>query len=137
MKMYVSGKWIESNETINVFNPYDGQIVDTVPKGNSEDVYKAIASAVRGFADMSALPGYRRFEILRKTADLLEERIEEFAKIIKSKNSMIPIIAQIDFANEDDIVRAKAAGFDKLVTKPIQKSSLLNIINDLIINSWF
>ena len=82
MKMYVSGKWIESNETINVFNPYDGQIVDTVPKGNSEDVYKAIASAVRGFADMSALPGYRRFEILRKTADLLEERIEEFAKII-------------------------------------------------------
>jgi CheY-like chemotaxis protein len=62
---------------------------------------------------------------------------EEFAKIIKSKNSMIPIIAQIDFANEDDIVRAKAAGFDKLVTKPIQKSSLLNIINDLIINSWF
>lgn len=61
----------------------------------------------------------------------------EFAKIIKSKNSMIPIIAQIDFANEDDINKAKAAGFDKLVTKPIQKSSLLNTINDLIINSWF
>lgn len=61
----------------------------------------------------------------------------EFAKIIKSKNSMIPIIAQIDFAYEDDINKAKAAGFDKLVTKPIQKSSLLNTINDLIINSWF
>ena len=62
---------------------------------------------------------------------------EEFARIIKSKNSMIPIIAQIDFANEEDIRNAKAAGIDKLVTKPIQKTSLLNTINDLIINSWF
>ena len=46
MKMYVSGKWVESNGTINVVNPYDGQIIDTVPKGNSEDVDKSIASAV-------------------------------------------------------------------------------------------
>ena len=82
MKMYVSGKWVESNGTINVVNPYDGQIIDTVPKGNSEDVDKSITSAVRGSEVMAALPGYRRFEILRKTADLLEERIEEFAKII-------------------------------------------------------
>ncbi len=62
---------------------------------------------------------------------------EEFAKIIKSKNSMIPIIAQIDFANEENIKRAKISGIDKLITKPIQKSTLLNTINDLIINSWF
>ena len=82
MKMYVSGKWVESNGTINVVNPYDGQIIDTVPKGNSEDVDKSITSAVRGSEVMAALSGYRRFEILRKTADLLEERIEEFAKII-------------------------------------------------------
>ena len=82
MKMYVSGKWVESDGTINVVNPYDGQIIDTVPKGNSEDVDKSITSAVRGSEVMAALSGYRRFEILRKTADLLEERIEEFAKII-------------------------------------------------------
>lgn len=61
----------------------------------------------------------------------------EFAKIIKSKNSMVPIIAQIDFANNEEINKAKMSGFDKLVTKPIQKSSLLNTINDLIINTWF
>jgi PAS domain S-box-containing protein len=62
---------------------------------------------------------------------------EEFAKIIKSKNSMIPIIAQIDFANEEDIKKSRNAGIDKLITKPIQKSNLLSTINDLIINSWF
>ena len=62
MKMYVSGKWIESTETINVVNPYDSQIIDTVPKGNFHDVDKAIASAVRGSEVMAALPAYRRFE---------------------------------------------------------------------------
>lgn len=61
----------------------------------------------------------------------------EFAKIIKSKNSMIPIIAQIDFANENTISDANAAGIDKLIIKPIQKGTLLSTINDLIINSWF
>ncbi len=61
----------------------------------------------------------------------------EFTKIIKSKNSMIPIIAQVDFINDNNIYDSKAVGIDKLVTKPIQKESLLNTINDLIINSWF
>ena len=63
MKMYVSGKWIESNQTISVVNPYDGQIVDTVPKGNTEDVDKCITSAVRGSVVMASLTGYRKFEI--------------------------------------------------------------------------
>lgn len=62
---------------------------------------------------------------------------EDFARIIKSKDSMVPIIARINFANEDDIKRAKASGIDKLLTKPVQNKNLLNTINDLIINGWF
>ncbi len=61
----------------------------------------------------------------------------EFAKIIRSKNSMLPIIAQIDFVNPNDNDIAKAAGIDRLINKPIHKDGLLNAINDLIINSWF
>jgi len=61
----------------------------------------------------------------------------EFAKIIRSKNLMLPIIAQIDFVNSNDDDIAKAAGIDKLIVKPIQKDRLLVAINDLIINSWF
>lgn len=62
---------------------------------------------------------------------------EEFARIVKAKDSMIPIIARINFANEDDIKRAKASGIDRLLTKPIQNDNLLVTINDLLINSWF
>ncbi len=62
---------------------------------------------------------------------------EDFARIIKTKDSMVPIIARINFANEDDIKKAKTAGIDKLITKPIQSKNLLSTINDLIINGWF
>ncbi len=62
---------------------------------------------------------------------------DELARIIKSKDSMVPIIARINFANEDDTKRAKSSGIDKLITKPIQNNNLLGTINDLIIRGWF
>ncbi len=61
----------------------------------------------------------------------------EFAKIIRSKKSLHPIIAQTDFINPGDNDIAKDAGIDKLISKPLHKNGLLNTINDLIINSWF
>ncbi len=61
----------------------------------------------------------------------------EFAKIIRSKNSMIPILAETDYLSDKIIEVSRQAGIDKILTKPTQKDTLLNNINDLIINSWF
>ena len=33
MKMYIAGEWVDKAETMDVVNPYDGSVVDTVPKG--------------------------------------------------------------------------------------------------------
>lgn len=38
MKMFVAGEWKETSETIDVVNPYDGSVIDTVPKGTAGDV---------------------------------------------------------------------------------------------------
>ena len=32
MKMYVAGKWINKAATVDVINPYDGKVIDTVPQ---------------------------------------------------------------------------------------------------------
>ena len=48
MKFYISGEWVDRNEKINVTNPFDGTIIDTVPKGNVQDVENAINSSVNG-----------------------------------------------------------------------------------------
>lgn len=82
MKMYLSGEWIDGQNNMPVFNPYDESVIDTVPRAGLDELEKAMASASRGAAVMAKIPGYERFEMLRKVADLLEERTEEFARII-------------------------------------------------------
>ena len=103
MKMYIGGEWVDKDEKVPVVNPYDGSVVDydgsvvdydgsvvdTVPKAGVEDVDSAIASAVRGAAAMAKVPAYQRFVMLRKAADLLEERLEDFARTITLEEGKI------------------------------------------------
>ena len=82
MRMYINGNWVDRPETIPVFNPFDQTVIDTVPKGTAADVDQAIASAVRGAAAMAKLPAYARYAILRRTADLMAERVEDLGQTI-------------------------------------------------------
>jgi acyl-CoA reductase-like NAD-dependent aldehyde dehydrogenase len=80
--MYVAGQWVDTAKYIDVLNPYDGTVVDTVPCADVGDVEKALDSAARGARTMAKLPGYDRYRILKKTAELIEARSEEFARTI-------------------------------------------------------
>ena len=71
MKMYIAGEWIDTEEKIEVLNPYNGEVVDTVPNAAPQEVEKALASATRGAQVMAELPAYQRFTILMKAAGLL------------------------------------------------------------------
>lgn len=89
MKMYIGGEWVDRDEKIDVINPYDNSVVDTVPRGTLNDMEVAIASAERGAAVMSKLSGYERFQILRKAADLMEERNEDLGRTITMEEGKI------------------------------------------------
>jgi acyl-CoA reductase-like NAD-dependent aldehyde dehydrogenase len=80
--MYLAGHWIDREKKIDVLNPYDGTVVDTVPCADSSDVEKALEGAVRGARTMAALSGYDRYRILKAAADLIEARSEELARTI-------------------------------------------------------
>ena len=82
MKMYVAGQWVDKDRKVPVINPYDGSEIDSVPRGDATDVDAAIASAVRGAAIMANMPSYERYAILKKAADIIAERHEEFARTI-------------------------------------------------------
>jgi acyl-CoA reductase-like NAD-dependent aldehyde dehydrogenase len=82
MRMYVAGHWIDRDKKIDVLNPYDGTVVDTVPCAESGDIEKTLEGAARGARTMAALSGYDRYRILTATAGLLEARSEEFATTI-------------------------------------------------------
>ncbi|MFW9777210.1 MAG: aldehyde dehydrogenase family protein [Candidatus Heimdallarchaeota archaeon] len=87
MKILLAGEWIERNEKIDVFDPYDGSIIDTVPRVTDKDVQKAIESAVRGYQKCRALPTHKRMEILEKTANYVKDHFEDFSQTIAREGS--------------------------------------------------
>ena len=89
MKMYIGGEWVDRDSKIDVINPYNGSVIDTVPSGSFDDLETALASAVRGAEVMRNMPGYRRFEILRRAADIMTERQDELGRTISMEEGKI------------------------------------------------
>lgn len=89
MRMYVAGQWIDKPAKLEVLNPYDGSVIDTVPRAEAADVERALESAVRGAKAMARLSGYDRFKILRKAADLIQARSEDLGRTISLEEGKI------------------------------------------------
>ena len=83
--MRIAGKRVTTDHQIEVFNPYSGAVVGTVPAARPEHVREAFAKAK---AFKPKLTRYERQQILLRTADLLAARKEEFAKIITAESGL-------------------------------------------------
>ena len=73
MKMLIGGEWIDRKDKIDVKDPLDGSVIDTVPSGTADDVAAAIEAAEKGYAINRDLPVHKRIQVLRKAADIIEE----------------------------------------------------------------
>jgi glyceraldehyde-3-phosphate dehydrogenase (NADP+) len=87
MKMLLGGQWVDRDEKIEVIDPFDNSVIDTVPSANAPDCEMALAGAVRGFEITKRMTVYDRAKILYKAAGLIAERLEEFATIIAREGS--------------------------------------------------
>jgi glyceraldehyde-3-phosphate dehydrogenase (NADP+) len=85
--MFIAGEWIDKEEKINVYDPYDNSLIDTVPKGSKEDLEKAIASAVKGYDICRKLPVHKRMEILENAANYVKKNFNDFATTIAREGS--------------------------------------------------
>ena len=96
MKMYINGKWTDGGQSTPVFNPYDQTVVDTVPRATAAEVAEAITSAERGAKAMAATTAYERYAVLRRAADLMEERLEDLARTITLEEGKIIFEARVE-----------------------------------------
>src|SRR6185312_16285308 len=85
MKMFLQGQWADKPEKIEVKNPYDGAVIDCVPKADAADVDRALAGAVEGAKLMRRMPGYERSKILSRAAQLLGQRVEVLGRTISQE----------------------------------------------------
>ncbi len=89
MKMFVNSRWMDKDEKVEVLNPYDGSVVDTVPRADGADVQAALATAARGAEVMAAMPAHERYRILHRAAELMAERQEDFGQTISAEEGKI------------------------------------------------
>lgn len=87
MEMLIAGKWVDKEDTIEVRNPYDNSLLDTVPSATAEDVDAAITAAEEGYRINKAMPIHERIKILRRAADIITDNAEEFAVTIATEGS--------------------------------------------------
>ncbi|QDU64374.1 Succinate-semialdehyde dehydrogenase [NADP(+)] GabD [Planctomycetes bacterium Pan216] len=80
--MILGGERVDANEHIEVTNPFDGSVVDVIPKGTPKDVERALSIAEAGAVRLRKTTAYERYEWLQKSAQLLEERRDDFARTI-------------------------------------------------------
>ena len=89
MKNFIAGAWIDKAKKIEVSNPFDNSVIDTVPRADAGDLDMALAFAERGAKVMAKLSSYERWKILRKAADMMAARNEELGQIISKEEGKI------------------------------------------------
>ena len=110
MKMIINGKRCDaaSGEVLDVYNPYSGVKLDSVPKATKEDVDSAVAAARRALDSWRDTPVYERSALLMKYADLVEKNGEKLAELMAKEMSKKITESRGEVAVTANVLRAYA-----------------------------
>ncbi|KLV28871.1 aldehyde dehydrogenase family protein [Priestia megaterium] len=86
-KMYFAGKWIGKDQTIEVRDPQDNSIIDTVPAASAEDMLQCIEEAKDGAKIAATMAVHERMAVIYKAADYIEANREKYASTIAREGS--------------------------------------------------
>jgi succinate-semialdehyde dehydrogenase/glutarate-semialdehyde dehydrogenase len=83
-QMYIDGRWSDADggETLAVVNPADESTLAEVAYGSGQEAHRAIEAAARAFPAWRAASAYDRARVLKKTAELLRERVDTIARTL-------------------------------------------------------
>jgi aldehyde dehydrogenase (NAD+) len=81
-RMRIAGEQVGGDRTIDVRNPYTGNLVGTVPKGTVDEIRRAFAIA-KGYKP--TLTRHDRYRILYRTAEIIRGRADEISDLITAE----------------------------------------------------
>lgn len=79
---FLNGDWSTHGREVVVTSPYDHSVLAVVSEAGRDDVEIAIQSAAQSFAITRKMSSHQRASTLRKIADTISARREEFARTI-------------------------------------------------------
>lgn len=82
IKNYIGGALVapKSGKYIDNYNPAVGEVYSYIPDSNEADVQEAVEAAEKAFETWSKVGIRKRFRILMRLADIIEQNLEDFAK---------------------------------------------------------
>jgi glyceraldehyde-3-phosphate dehydrogenase (NADP+) len=81
-KLHIGGEWIETGAAMPIVNPFTGAEIARVSLGDERTLDSAIAAARAAFATTRTAHAHERAALLRRIAQGIEARREEFAATI-------------------------------------------------------
>ncbi len=108
MRMFIAGEWTDGVVREDVTNPFNGDVIDTVPVASREGVDRALAAAVRGAERQRHTPAYDRQAILLRAADLADERVADLARTISLESGKLLTEATGEASRAGDMLRLAA-----------------------------
>lgn len=80
--LFIDGHWIDEGATSEIKSPYDGSLVGVVTLASPRQIEAAIAASVRAFQVTRKLPAFKRQAILRAVSSRIQQKRDEFARIM-------------------------------------------------------
>ncbi|CAK9045535.1 Lactaldehyde dehydrogenase [Durusdinium trenchii] len=108
MKAHINGAWVETKDKIEVVNPFDQSVIDTVPRCGPDEVDRALAGAVEGAKIMKSTTGYDRSQMLRRVAVRMNEMVDELARTISMEEGKILAEARTEVTRAAEVIDLSA-----------------------------
>ncbi len=85
---FINGRWIESNATdwLDVANPATGEPMAKVPLSDAAEVATTVEAAAAAYPEWRRTPPEDRIQPLFKLKQLLEDHLDELARVITQEN---------------------------------------------------
>ena len=84
---YAAGRWQGGDTRIEVLNPATEEVLATVPDATAAQCEEALQAAKTAQKAWGRLTGVERGAVLRKWADLVDAKAEQFAKLLSRRRS--------------------------------------------------
>ena len=80
---FIDGKWSNSTkEKVEVFNPFNEEVIGSIPSSKEKELDEALQSAKNAMENWKKTSPWERSKIIKKTADLIRERVDEIANVM-------------------------------------------------------
>ncbi|MFJ8063651.1 aldehyde dehydrogenase family protein [Psychrobacillus sp. NPDC096426] len=79
--LYINGQWLESKQKMKVYDKFTDEVIGEVTVASQQNVDQAVDAANEAMKNRP-LPAHERYEILNRTAELVEKNVDVMARLI-------------------------------------------------------